>query len=139
MINNLSDLNGGADVAQLPNEYINFLLLAVCKIGNISSKQLQPFIPAKTGLRNTFVFKCLLNVYVYPRQTKTCYSKTFHTCQSATANAIEYLVTLGLIQLIGRPRLITPFQTYKVDNAYKVTLKGGLIIKNVLDSFELIY
>jgi hypothetical protein len=113
---------------------MNQAVLLACKLNNISPQQLHPFIPSKAGLRNTFVFKCLLNIYVYPRQTKTFYAKHFHLCQTAAAKAMEYLCSLGLIKPLGRPRLIIPFQTYKVDTAYQLTVNGKMVIKKVMDS-----
>ncbi|WP_295655754.1 hypothetical protein [uncultured Mucilaginibacter sp.] len=114
------------------DENINRLIIAACKLNSLSPALIEPYIPRRTGLRNTFAFQYLLNINVNPRLTKTAYANMFNTCRHSTCHVIDYLKELGLVYELGKPRLIKPFQRFKVDTAYNITTKGSKVITGVL-------
>jgi hypothetical protein len=133
MENELCRYNDVVAPVFMNDEHINRVIIASCKLNGISPVLLNPYIPRRPGLRNTFVFTCLLNIYVSPRLTKTAYAKSFNNCQQATCHAIDYLKELGLVREFLKPRLIKPFLRYKIDVGYELTAKGTKVIKEVLN------
>lgn len=124
--------NGAVRPININDKDINRLIIAANKLNSLSPTLINPYIPIKHGLRNTFVFQCLLNIHVSPRLTKTAYAASFNTCKQSTCHAIDYLKELGLVYELGKPRLIIPFQRFKVDKAYRSTPKGNTVIAEVL-------
>lgn len=122
----------GVSPANTMDEYIKHVIIAACKINRINPEIVNPFIPKKQGLRNTFAFKCLLNVSVTPKLTKTAYARLYNNCQQATYHALAYLKELGLVFELGKPRLIKPLQRYIIDKGYNITPKGEKVIRDVL-------
>ncbi len=132
MENQLRERSNGVSPANINDEDINRLIIAANKMNNIRPALINPYIPRKQGLRNAFAFKCLLNINVTPRLTKTAYARSFNTCRQSTCHTIDYLKELGLVYELGKPRLIKPFQRFKVDTAYNITTKGLQVIRDVL-------
>ncbi len=132
MTNVLHKYSGRVSPVNINDERINCLILATNKINNIQPVIIEQYIPRKQGLRSTFAFQCLLNIKVEPRLTKTGYARSFYTCRQSTCHAIDYLKELDLVYEFGKPRLIIPFQCFKVDTAYNTTLKGFQVIRDVL-------
>ncbi len=69
-----------------------------------------------------------------PRLTKTAYANAFNSCKRSTRHTIDYLKILGLVSELGKPRLIKPFQRFKIDKAYAITPKGSNVITEILIS-----
>jgi hypothetical protein len=138
MENDLKKYNDVVAPVCINDEHINRVLIAACKLNGIRATVLNPYIPQCYGQRNTFVFKCLLNVYVSPGLTKTAYAKSYSNCQQATCHAIDYLKELGLVREFRMKRLIKPFLCYKTDSAYKLTMKGRKVIMDVLNMVAVI-
>ncbi len=128
------DMYEGEVIPSTPDDILlNRMLLLACRLNSISPVLIDQYIPRKYGLRNTFAFRCLMHIKAHPGLTKTGYSRLYSTCQQATCHSIDYLNSLGLVREIGKPRLIIPFQAYKIDRAYKVTLRGKKVVKDILD------
>ena len=138
MENDLYKYNEVVAPVAVIDEHINRVIIDACKLNGISATLVNQYIPMRYGLRNTFAFRCLLNIHVSPRLTKTAYARLYNNCQQATCHAIDYLNELGLVCELGIPRLIKPFQRYKVDKGYKVTNKGYKVIKDVLALAQII-
>jgi len=120
------------------DEGINAIIIAANKLNCLSPAFISAYIPIKRGLRNTFAFQCLLNIKVTPRLTKTTYARSFNTSKHSTYHAINYLMELGLVSELGKPRLIIPLKRYKVDKGYRITPKGNIVIVAVLKEAGLI-
>lgn len=108
--------------------------MAACKLNSLSPTLINLHIPQKAGIRNTFTFQCLLNINLAPQLTKTAYANSFNKCKQSTYLAIDYLKELGLVSELGKPRLIKPFQRFKIDTVYAITPKGSKIITEILIS-----
>ena len=132
MANVLHKYSGAVSPGNINDKHINRLIIIANKINGLKPALIDPYIPRKQGLRNTFAFQCLLNINVAPRLTKTAYARSFSTCRQSTCRTIEYLKELGLVYELGRPRIIIPFQRFKVDTAYSITPKGSQLIRDVL-------
>ena len=126
--------SGGVSPVSVNDEGIKCLILAANKLSSFSPSFINPYIPIKQGLRNTFAFQCLLNVKVTPLLTKTAYARSFNTNKQSTRHAIDYLKELGLVSELDKPRLIIPFKSYKVDKVYCITPNGNNVIAAVLTS-----
>jgi len=122
----------GVSPANINDKDINRLIIAANKLNNLRPALIDLYIPRRSGIRNTFAFQCLLNIYIAPRLTKTACATSFNTCRQSTCHTIDYLKELGLVRECGKPRLIIPFQRFKVDTAYKITPKGNKVITEVL-------
>ena len=131
MANVLYEYSDAVSPVSNNDEVINRLVIAYNKINDIRPALIDPYIPRKQGLRNTFAFQCLLNIHVSPRLTKTGYARLFNTCRQSTCHAIDYLNELGLVCELGKPRFIIPFQRFKVDTSYNITPKGFKVVKDV--------
>ena len=130
--------SSGVSPVNTNDEGINALIIAAIKINSIRPALMNPYIPIKQGLRNTFAFQCLLNIRVTPRLTKTAYARSFNTSKHSTYHAIDYLMELGLVSELGKPRLIIPFHRFKIDKGYRITPKGNNVIEAVLKEAGLI-
>jgi hypothetical protein len=117
---------------------INRFLLFACKLNGLGPAAIDPYLPRRVGLRNTTAFKCLIHVQLSPGLTKAGYSRLYKTCQQSTCHIIDYLLELQLIQTVGKPRLIIPFQAYKIDTGYKITSHGLKVVRSVLDKADLL-
>lgn len=124
----------GVNPATGNDKGINCLIIAACKLNNLSPALINPYIPRRAGVRNTFAFQCLLNINVTPRLTKTAYANSFNKCKQSTCHTIDYLKELGLVSELGKPRLIIPFQKFKIDTTYAITPKGSNVITEILIS-----
>jgi hypothetical protein len=132
MANVLDKYSGGVSSVSINDEHINRLIIVANKINGLRPALIEPHIPRKQGLRSTFAFQCLLNINVVPRLTKAGLARSFNTCRQSTCHTIDYLNELGLVYELGKPRLIIPFQRFKVDTAYNITPKGFQVIRDVL-------
>jgi len=117
MANVLHKYSGAVSPGNINDKHINRLIIIANKINGLKPALIDPYIPRKQGLRNTFAFQCLLNINVAPRLTKTAYARSFSTCRQSTCRTIEYFI---------------PFQRFKVDTAYSITPKGSQLIRDVL-------
>ena len=122
----------GVSPVNINDKDIKRLIIAANKLNTLSPALIDLYIPRRLGLRNTFAFQCLLNIYATPQLTKTAYARSFNTCRQSTCHTIDYLNELGLVCEFGKPRLIVPFQRFKVDIAYNITPKGIKVIAEVL-------
>ena len=130
--------NCGVSPAAVNDKGINDVIIAACKLNSLSPALINPYIPQRAGIRNTFAFQCLLNINVTPRLTKTAYANSFNKCKQSTCLAIDYLIELGLVSELGKPRLIIPFQRFKIDTAYTITPKGSKVVAEILISAGII-
>ena len=117
---------------------INDVIIAACKLNSLSPALIDPHIPRRPGIRNTFAFQCLLSINVTPWLTKTAYANSFNRCKQSTCHTIDYLKELGLVSELGKPRLIIPFQKFKIDTAYTITPKGSKVVAEILISAGII-
>lgn len=76
------------------------------------------------------IFNTLVLVRRYPRLSKfqlISYSNT-----ESIKRCIPILVNLGYVRGIGKPRLIIPFQAYKIDTGYVITASGEAILRKII-------
>jgi hypothetical protein len=137
MDNDLYKHNDEVAPDYIVDEHIKRVIVAACKLNGMSPALVNPHIPQRNGLRNTFVFMCLLSIYASPRLTKTAYAKAYNNCQQATCHAIDYLKELGLARVVPKRRLIKPLQRYKIDVGYEMTSKGFKVITDILTKAEI--
>lgn len=90
-------------------------------------KKVAELIP---DIRSFTCFKILMLIDRYPR---SCESDLIHYSKNYTAKRyIAILISLDLIRVIGKPRLIIPFQKFKVDKGYVITDKGKTVLRKLL-------
>lgn len=73
---------------------------------------------------------CLIMLYKHPTSTIGHVRK--YACQNTAINGIKQLLDLALVREVKKPRLIIPFQRYKVDKGYILTAKGEQLLRKIL-------
>lgn len=86
-------------------------------------------LPSK-GVKSITCFKTLVLIWRYPRNSVN--ELELLSGHSRIINSVSYLVSVDMISPMGRPRLIIPFQRFKVDTAYVITAKGEGVLRKIL-------
>jgi predicted transcriptional regulator len=107
------------------------LILFLDTYNSIRAKEFRKYFDVvKPGV----IFKVLISLYVKPSQSKTALQLKARVNGDTIANSIEYLLSQGYIKKVNKPRLIIPFQAYKIDVGYRITGKGEQIIYSIFNS-----
>jgi hypothetical protein len=110
------------------------LLLQAYKLFTTPHRLIREYIPEKRGVRSTFCFKVLVIIACNERVTETGIRAILNgTKETGVKSANERLCDLGLIRPVNKPRLIIPFQAYKIDKGYMITPKGKSALNRMLD------
>lgn len=129
------NLKGGVNSIDKSDSKISTVILGNWVISNIRPIDFSGFINKKTGIRQKFCFQVLL-LLCYRDEMRTSKSELVHITNGlfiSVDRAIDYLVDLGFARMIGKPRLIIPFNAYKIDKGYVITILGKLAVKKIIE------
>jgi len=88
-------------------------------------------------LNRDLAFKsyCILcYISVSPKQARTKISEVTGFHKKTVNRVAALLINKGLIREIASPRLIVPFQAYRIDKVLKIAPKGEKILKKLFDN-----
>jgi hypothetical protein len=101
--------------------------LEYVKIGIIKS-----YIEAPSYLKVRYLYKILLCIASLDRPSKARITDRMGISDKGVAKNVDYLYTYGYITKVKRSRLIIPFQKYKFDTGYKLSVKGRSAIYGII-------
>lgn len=117
----------------IPNyNNIHSQLITHFTIATISIALLNKHLPGKQGIRIRTLFNCLVAVYLMDRASKFNICNKYNYNERSVSCSLCHLLELKLIRSIGKPRLIVPFQKFKVDVGYVITPLGEQTIVKIL-------
>lgn len=127
-------MKGKSTMKALTTSLVEDELYNIALIGKfIASNKIIRSVMGDVGkVKGTTTFSTLLLVYLYPRYTIKQLSAI--TNQLSVERSISILLRLNYIRVIGKPRLIVPFQRFKVDKGYVITPAGEAILRKIVSS-----
>lgn len=93
---------------------------------------LKKYIECERGYRVKYLYKILLCIKALDRPTKTGVCDRIGLSPHYGIKSVDYLFTKGYITKVKRARLIIPFQKYKQDTGYKLSVKGKAAIYAII-------
>lgn len=115
---------------QHQDNYYDSRLTAMTDLISFNNKILAEYFPLPNKLRPLTCFKSLLIIEKHPQICEWNLKK--YTGNSDSKIIISGLLSLELIRPFGRPRLIIPFQKFKVDKGYVITDKGKAVLRKLI-------
>lgn len=94
-------------------------------------------IPKRSGINSLGTFKMLMTITDHPGLNMSQLRFYFNTQNTSLCNSVQYLLELGYISVIKKPRWIPKISAWIVDDAYKPTQKGKEIVFNILDLIQI--
>lgn len=123
----------GVTTPYITDAEITAEILIYIKIAFIPATIITQYIPFKDGLRVRTLLNLLMLIKVLNNPSKAMLLRVGCMGQESTQHGLAYLVKLGLIRICGKPRLIIPFQAYKIDKGYTITVKGENVIRRIFN------
>lgn len=111
---------------------IQTLLTAYSRVAFIPAAVITKHIPYNERLRVKTSFNILVIVKLLGSPSRAAILQHGMLGIGSTQYALAYLVRLGFIRTCGKPRLIKPFQRYKIDTGYVITPLGEKTIIAIL-------
>lgn len=100
----------------------------------IATEAIRAHISDIKGLTGRSCYNILLLIYRFPRRSAQVLEDMAHA--GVLRRSLPRLQELGYIKAIGRPRLIVPFQKFKVDRGWVITDSGVMVIKNIFEAMN---
>ena len=105
--------------------HVNILTLPIAKI--------KPYMPLSKGYRVKYLLSILMSVKGLKRAvTKAILINDLSYHGPSLIKSVDYLFKVGYLAKRGKPRLIVPFQKYKIDTGYVITEKGNEVLRKIL-------
>lgn len=98
----------------------------------VSIPIIRHYIITPSYLKPRYLYKVLLAVIGLDRPTKFRVSKRMGISNDCCSKNIDYLFEAGYLLQVKRARLIIPFQKYKQDTGYKLSVKGKAAIYAII-------
>jgi hypothetical protein len=90
------------------------------------------YIEVSTGYKPRYLYRMLLAVKSLNRPTKQMIFDFMLISRTSGIKTVDYLFVMGYLEKTNRKRLIRTFGKYKVDTAYKLSLKGHYVLYSIL-------
>lgn len=127
----LTDSNLGINPLQDTELFSNTLLIS--RFITTPLKAIRKYIPERPLIRVSRCYHLLLVIKHNPRQSALGLRMLMNSTAQVTDKNTAYLLELGYIRKIGKPRLIIPFQRFKVDTGYVITVRGNSVLAKIFD------
>ena len=122
---------GGVTGVPLAEQSLLVHVLGIIKMYNMSAVMLDKHLPRKAVCRQSTAFRVLCVVFGNPMCTKA-QVRRYRISSRSVERCLDYLMSLGYVKAVKKPRLIIPFQAYKIDIGYRVTVKGEIVLKALM-------
>lgn len=109
-------------------------VISLTSLFEFDKMRVREYIPEDGRVKSMTCFKLLLLVVKYPGSSSTALLK--YSNNRTAFLATDRLLSFDLIRVIGKPRLIKPFQRFKVDKGYVITDKGKQVLVKILSSIK---
>ena len=96
-----------------------------------NSRLLYQYFPLLAGRSSKSLFALLMVVYRYPLRTMSSLHEIALMHNVSVTKNLLILIDLGYIQAEHKPRRIILFNTYTVDNVYRITRKGVKVLSAI--------
>jgi len=122
------------EVTTESSEYLSFntQIINIVKFLELKLSTIRKYIPDKKGIRASNCFELLILISANPRTTQWYLRFVTNSTGFTISKNVNYLLELSLIKQIGKPRLIVPFQKFKVDKGYVITPAGEKLLREIL-------
>lgn len=103
-------------------------------ITNITTSKIRGCMPIPKGYRVRYAFKVLIAIQGLKRPSKTNLVNYMSAGTTSLIKMVDWLYAEGYIKDVPKPRLIKPFQKYKVDKGYILTDKGKQCLYKIIST-----
>lgn len=110
----------------------NVILIPLGKYLTLPLDRIRAFIPERRGFRSSACLDLLVIINCNPRLAITRVSSLMHSNPYKAIKNVAYLMSLGYVRQIGKPRLIIPFQRFKIDKGYVITQSGIKVLRELM-------
>jgi hypothetical protein len=124
----------GIDTPLKHSEKVSPQILQAYRVLTKPLSIIREYIPEVKGIKSSFCFKLMVIIACNERITEGCIRAILNGAkESSVRPANNRLISLGYIREVNKPRLIIPFQAYKIDKGYMITPKGKSALNKMLD------
>lgn len=110
------------------------LINSYARVLSINTAIIKPCMDISLGYRYKYLFQLMLTVNGLINPSKSNIIEAVGYCRGSCIRSIDYLHSIGYLRQVPKPRLIKPFQKYKVDNGYQLTDKGREVLYKIIAS-----